>query len=139
VTSLANFEVCRERQWWGDIEEGRIRKLRDGDAVIFYIKGVRRIGGLALVRDFPFRLEANPWPEGRYDWAIRVDFLLSPETTIDFVPLVPLLSFIENKPAWGTHLQGFMRQVPHCDFEVMREALAHVTIGTELPRVAESG
>lgn len=138
VTSLPNFEVCRERQWWGDVEENRIGKLRDGDAVVFYIKREKRLGGLALVRGLPFPIDKSPWEEDRYTWAIRVDFLLTPGRTIDVEGLVPALSFVRNKRVWGTHLQGFMRSVPFRDFEIMRNALAAATIGEALPRVAEA-
>ena len=127
VTSDDNYEICSTKELWGDIDGGRISGLKEGDAVVFYIKGRKRAAGVALVGGQPFPISPNPWPDGIYRFAIRIEFILRPDVTLSFEPFIPNLSFITNKAKWGTHLQGFMHPIPYKDFDLLRNALAQAT------------
>lgn len=57
--------------------------------------------------------------------SIAIDAQLRPRRGLPFKPLIPRLSFIQQKHAWSAYLQRALVPLPSEDFELISQSLRH--------------
>jgi predicted RNA-binding protein len=135
--SLENFRINVERGF--DViglKEGRRNQAAEfepGDEVVFYVTGVKALGGIARVRSTMFEDRTPIWPQGKkktpeaYPWRVEAEPVLILEEA-DFLPAESLLGELEHLDKWPAehwHLgfQGQLRTVSDADAALLRERL----------------
>ena len=130
ITSPTNFRLCMDAAIWGDDRRNRISKMRPGDRVLFYIKGLQALGACGLVSSEVFEDATPYWPDGAYGYRIRVQVLLRAELPIHFKLLLPELEGFSKDRSWGTALQTSQKELLPQDaaflWESLREAAAPI-------------
>jgi hypothetical protein len=75
VTSEGNYLRCLGRQRCGDEDHRRIGEIWSGDLLIFYLKGVRKLGAVALATRPVYRSAEATWPDREYPYRVDNEFL----------------------------------------------------------------
>jgi predicted RNA-binding protein len=128
MTNQQNWDVIKERLLWGVSERNRetLETVEIGDTMVFYIRPVR-IGGIFKAASEPFVSDEMVFPwrgpsEGEtFPHRIRIRPVVVPREPLSFRPLIPMMSFITRKRAWGGYLEGrAMRPIPSQDYEKIR-------------------
>lgn len=128
ITSEENYVRCRGRGRWGDESYKRIRQIQPGDLLIFYIKGIHKLGAVAVARTPVYRSSENTWIDREYPF--RVDFvvLIDPPAPVDFRPFISMMRFLPRKDAkWGTALQTSSLELPEYDAQILIDAIGAAT------------
>jgi len=128
ITNERNWESIKRRKVWGVMTKREISKVKKGDKLVIYLKQEKisdetkepRIVAIYEVvsdafedsskvfdRDYPYRVKLKP-----------IKILDEP---LKFKTLIPQLSFIKNKRAWGAYLQKPMVELPEKDLELIME------------------
>lgn len=104
-----------------------LRRLSAGDWLVFYSPKTSLEGGARLqaftaigrvADDELYQVEMAP----RFiPWRRNVEFVDSVETPIG--PLIDTLSFIEDKQRWGYIFRFGLFEIPHRDFELIKDAM----------------
>jgi len=141
VTSEGNYFTCLGRRRWGDENYGRINQIKPGDLLIFYIKGVHKLGAVAMVTTPVYRSAEATWTDRQYPYRIDFTVLINPAAPIDFKPLIPQVSFLPRKDEkWGTALQTSSLALPEADAHLLMDTIRAAGAATELRlAVAEAG
>lgn len=90
VTSARNLSICHDLGLWGDLQAARIRRLRPGDNVAFYVRSNwkgertrlpgggrpkgRQIAGTAIVLGLPYRAREQYWPDRFYPNVVDIEW-----------------------------------------------------------------
>lgn len=134
--SLENFRASQERGFeLVGLKERRRRlaeQVEPGDAIIFYVTGVKAFGAKARITGPMFEDRTPVWPgkPGKadpYPWR----FASEPEIVLEesaFVPadeLAPLLEHVRKWPAehWTLAFQGQFRAVSKADADLLEDRL----------------
>jgi HKD family nuclease/predicted RNA-binding protein len=124
VTSEENYFTCLGRRRWGDEKYERISQIKPGDLLIFYIKGVHKLGAVAMATTPVYRSTEATWADRQYPYRIDFDILINPVAPIDFKPLIPQVSFLRRKDEkWGTALQTSSLEIPEADAYLLMDAI----------------
>ena len=137
VTSPANFRHDREVLGFSTqglpLRYGKsLRRMEVGDRVVYYVMGLQKFGATATITGEYLEDSSKLWTDSDEMWPARrpsrPDVVLQDDELVDAKKLVPELSFIANKDAWGASFQGSIRQIPEEDFRLieseMRKAVA---------------
>lgn len=120
VTSEENYFTCLGRRRWGDENYRRISQIRPGDILIFYIKGVHKLGAVAVATTPVYRSSEATWRDRQYPFRIDFFVLIDPSSPIDFRPLIPQVSFLARKDQkWGTALQTSCLSISDADAQLL--------------------
>ncbi|MDQ7840904.1 MAG: phospholipase D-like domain-containing protein [bacterium] len=140
VTSMNNYFKCLGRQRWGDENYGRINRMQPGDLLLFYIKGVHKLGAAAVATTAVYQSSEATWADREYPYRIDFEVIADPATPIDFKPFIPRLGFLARKDEkWGTALQTSALELPRADAQLLIEAIGAAEAAPELRlAVAES-
>jgi predicted RNA-binding protein len=134
ITNEENWKIVKKKNIWGIREKDRnskpVQKLEQNDLLVFYIKQ-RMVGGVFKASSSVFKSDAKLFsPSGfreneTFPYRLRLERILVPERPIDFLPLVPDLSFIRRKDKkWAGSIFGkAMRQIPRKDYEIIVKEL----------------
>jgi len=103
-----NYEIGLNKRLWGVVEQyqHRIRKVRKGDQLVFFVGGVFK--SLHRIESEVFKDPTPLWPpyKGSYfPYRIRIS---NPIKTSDkpVKTIAPQISFMKDKKAWGGTIQG---------------------------------
>lgn len=133
VTSEENYVHCLARQRWGDENYQRISQIRPGDLLIFYIKGVHKLGAVAVATRSVYHSSEATWTDREYRYRIDFVLLINPAAPIDFKPFIPQVSFLPRKDAkWGTALQTSSLELPDSDAQLLIEAIGAAQMAPEI-------
>lgn len=133
VTSEDNYVRCLGRQRWGDENYERIHRIQPGDLLVFYIKGVHKLGAVAIATTPVYRSSEATWADREYPYRFDFDVLVSPAAPIDFKPFIPQLSFLPRKDhKWGTVLQTSSLELPDSDAQLLIDAVGAAQATLEL-------
>jgi len=124
VTSEENYFTCLGRRRWGDENYGRIGQIKPGDLLIFYIKGVHKLGAVVMATTPVYRSAEATWADRQYPYRIDFAILINPAAPIDFKPLIPQVGFLRRKDEkWGTALQTSSLELPEADAHLLIEVI----------------
>jgi HKD family nuclease/predicted RNA-binding protein len=124
VTSEANYFTCLGRRRWGDEKYERISQIKPGDLLIFYIKGVHKLGAVVMATTPVYRSAEATWADRQYPYRIDFAILINPAAPIDFKPLIPQVGFLRRKDEkWGTALQTSSLELPEADAHLLMDAI----------------
>ncbi len=133
VTSEENYFTCLGRQRWGDENYKRISRIKAGDLLIFYIKGVHKLGAVAVASTPVYRSSEATWTDRQYPYRIDFWILINPAAPLDFRPFIPQVRFLQRKDEkWGTALQTSSLEIPDSDAWLMIEAIRAAQAAPEL-------
>jgi hypothetical protein len=125
VTSEENYFACLGRRRWGDENYRRISQIRPGDLLIFYIKGVHKLGAVAVATTPVYRSSEATWRDRQYPFRIDFFVLIDPSSPIDFRPFIPQVSFLPRKDEkWGTALQTSCLDISDSDAQLLINAIS---------------
>jgi hypothetical protein len=143
VSSAANFERNRGLGFRQAAMKSRHRRkwerVAEGDRVVFYLTGVKAIGGICRVTGEPFESHETIWssegkPNEDYPWR----FPTGPITTLSpgrFVPAEPLareMTYTKRWPAenWTLAFQGNVHELSDADADLIEAAVRAAAAGT---------
>ncbi len=123
-------ERLKQNIWLVNSKNVRVKYLREGDEVVFYLgsrvdeKGFVGVGVLASKARTLTALEITKYgsPSSQFDKAASLrDAKIWPQVK-PVAALVPQLRFIKNKQRWGAYFQGGIINLPKLDFELIIRA-----------------
>lgn len=135
VTSPANFRHDREVLGFSmqglPLRFGKsLQRMDVGDRVVYYVMGLQKFGATATITGEYLEDNSKMWTDADEMWPARrpshPDVVLQDDELVDAKKLVPQLSFITNKDAWGASLQGSIRQIPEEDFRLIESEMRKV-------------
>jgi len=139
VTSEENYFVCLGRRRWGDEKYERISQIKPGDLLIFYIKGVHKLGAVVMATTPVYRSTEATWKDRQYPYRIDFEILINPTAPVDIRPLIPQLEIFRGKEEkWGTVLQTSSRELLDDDAHLLMETIRIAGSAPDLRLVAEA-
>jgi len=107
--------------------EAPLKRMSMGDGVIFYSpkeifggnEKCQKFTAIGKIKDneiYQFKMTNSRVPFRR-----KVEFY--PSKDVDIRPLIESLSFIKNKKSWGYAFRFGMIQIPHSDFEKIKDMM----------------
>lgn len=135
VSSPENFETSRARGFDIAGMKSRHRKkaerVKAGDRVIYYLVGVKAIGGTSEVTGPFYGDHSHIWDSRKEGEEYPFRFPVKPlviRDKDDYVPmadLVPLLEYPKRWPAehWTLAFQGNVHMLSDADYDIIAEAL----------------
>lgn len=136
VSSPENFETSRRRGF--DLAGMKARhrkkadKVRPGDTVLFYLTGLKAIGGLAEVTGGAFEDETPIWTSKRegedYPFRFPIRLVAAVDSAAAAVPVEPLvdrLTYVKRWPRehWTLAFQGNVHQLDAGDHRLLADAV----------------
>jgi hypothetical protein len=136
VSSPDNFERSRARGF--DVAGMKSRHRRKwervavGDRVLFYLTGVKAIGGVARVTGAPFEAQEPIWESGKPGEIYPYRFPIEPVAVLPaerVVPVEPLalgpMEYPKRWPAenWTLAFQGNVHELSDADAELLEAAV----------------
>lgn len=101
-----------------------------GDRVVYYIMKLQKFGACATITGEYFEDTTKLWTDEDESWPARrpskPDIILQDDELVDAKKLVPDLSFIENKDAWGAYFQGSIKSIPEEDFRFIESEMKKI-------------
>lgn len=106
--------------------------IRPGDRLVFYLTGLKRFAGSALVTSEMFEDHTPVWSNPRkpgedYPYRVHIspEVVLSPEESVPAEPLAARMTYTKKWPAanWTLAFQGNLHNVPREDYELILAAL----------------
>ncbi len=135
VSSPENFETSRARGFDIASMKSRHRKkaerVKAGDRVIYYLVGVKGVGGISEVTGPFYEEQSHIWDSRKEGEEYPFRFPVKPlviRDKDDYVPmadLVPRLEYPKRWPAehWTLAFQGNVHVLSDADYEIIAEAL----------------
>jgi EVE domain len=136
VSSPENFEVSRERGFDIAGMKSRHRKkaetVKAGDTVLFYLVGIKSVGGVAEVTGSYFEDHAHIWDSRKEGEEYPFRFAVRPLSIIsdpaDFVKVEELLDALEYprrwpRTNWTLAFQGNVHRLSEDDHQVFVSAI----------------
>lgn len=130
VGSEENMRIAEARGFdifgFKSTRRAEVSRMKPGDKLVFYLKGLMKFGGIAEVsseyfedhtrifssprkpsEDYPFRVTAKPL------------IILLPEQYVDVREIGPTLEFTRKWPPehWRLAFQGALHEIPERDYE----------------------
>lgn len=125
----------RSRMAWTAASARRAERIRPGDRLVLYVargafhnptRDESRLVALAEATTPVRRLRQPVELAGRtfvVGCDLRFEARLPERAGVPVRPLVPRLSFVRRKDAWGQYFRSGLVEVPEPDFEVLAEAV----------------
>jgi hypothetical protein len=135
VSSPENFETSRARGFDIAGMKSRHRKkaerVQAGDRVIFYLTGVKAVGGVAEVTGPPFEEGVHIWDSNKpgeeypFRFPIRLVCARPPGEYLSMDTVVHTLQYPKRWPAehWTLAFQGNVHVLSDADYALIAEAL----------------
>lgn len=136
VSSPENFETSRRRGFDIAGMKSRHRKkaetVRPGDTVLFYLTGIKAIGGLAEVTGAPFEDETPVWDSKKageeYPFRFPIRRVAIIDDPADFVPVEAFIDALEYprrwpRENWTLAFQGNVHKLSPHDHEILASAV----------------
>ena len=137
VSGADNFEVSRNMGFSVAGMKERHRKkaerVQPGDRVLFYLTGIQKFGGTAIVTDTYYEDRGNPIWESKkrgeypYPWrfGIKPAVILLPDQFVAAQSLLEDLAWVKKWPAshWHLAFQGNVHVLSDEDFGTIEAAL----------------
>lgn len=105
------------------------QKMNSGDHFVYYISKLQKFGATATVTGDYFEDSTKIWTDNNEMWParrpIKPDIVLKDNELIDAKKLVPDLTFIKRKEAWGSHI-GITKAIPEEDFKLIESEMRKV-------------
>lgn len=128
ITSEENYIRCRGRGRWGDENYRRISQIDPGDILIFYVKGIHKLGAVAVATTPVYKSSEHTWTDREYPFRVDFAVMIDPPAPVDFRPLIPMMKFLRRKDEkWGTALQTSSLQLPESDAQMLISAIGAAT------------
>jgi len=129
ITSPENYIRCIRGHVWGDEDLRRIRQVRTGDVIFFYVKHPGKyVASMGVVTKPAYEDHSIIWigDDRVYPFRFHFDLLVEPVRPIGLRPMVPRLDLFDraDDPNYGRRLQAAMKELTPHDCTVLREALA---------------
>lgn len=145
VSGADNFEVSRAMGFTvAGMKERHRRKAErvvPGDRILFYLTGIQRFGGTAIVTDTYYEDRAEPiWQSKKageypYPWrfAIQPELILDASQFVRAEALLPELEWVKKWPPanWQLAFQGNVHVLSDTDFLTIEGAIRNAA--TALP------
>jgi hypothetical protein len=102
--------------------------MEKGDKVVYYIMKLQKFGAIATITgDYLYDDKTRLWTDEDEIWPARrasqPEIVLQDDELVDAKKLIPDLTFVENKRAWGTHFQGRIKIIPEEDFRLIESEM----------------
>lgn len=138
VSGIANFRASRELGFTVQGLKSRHRKKAErmgpGDRLIYYVTGLKAIGGIVTVTSSSFESHDRIWSSADpnkdlEDYPFRVsieaDLILDEGSFIPAEPLAHEMEYTKRWPAknWTLAFQGNVHNLPLGDYELIRAAV----------------
>ncbi len=136
VSSADNFERNRALDFRQAAMKSRHRRkwerVAPGDRVIFYLTGVKAIGGVCRVTGSPFESHDRVWgseskPAEDYPWRFPTEpvVTLPPERFVPAEPLAAEMAYTKRWPPqnWTLAFQGNVHELPDADADLIERAV----------------
>lgn len=132
ILNESNWRIVKNKNIWGvsNRHAQLIRHVKEGDSLVFYIKGLYEVAGIFEVVSSPFQdskriFNANGFDQKeRFKDRVRIQEKIVPSEPFDFRALIPDLELFKRKDRWGPRLQGrAMIKLSDQDFHLIRKAL----------------
>ncbi len=136
VSSPENFETSRARGFDIAGMKSRHRKkaetVRAGDTVLFYLVGVKAIGGVARVTGPFFEDDTHIWDSRKtgeeYPFRFPIEPVALAPTPEDYVPVEPFvdaLTYPKRWPRqnWTLAFQGNVHKLSDTDYNLLAQAV----------------
>ncbi len=120
----------KQKIWLLNSKNPRLRYLREGDEVIFYLGGKggsRGFAGIGVLTSDPRPLKGSESAKfglssSKFDQVVELRDLKLWRRVKPVGRIVPRLNFIKKKESWGAYLQGGIIHISKQDFELLIEA-----------------
>ncbi len=120
----------KRKIWLVNSKNPNVKRLNEGDEVIFYLggkQGGRGFAGIGVLTSKPCALSGSNYakygsPSSRFDKVVELRDLRLWKKVKPVAKIVPRLNFIKNKRSWGAYLQGGIVRISKQDFELLIEA-----------------
>jgi len=103
--------------------------MQSGDRVVYYITKLQKFGATTTLTGDYFEDSTKIWTDDHEMWPARrpskPDNVLNDDELIDAKRLVPDLTFIKSKDAWGSHI-GITKTIPEEDFKLIESEMKKV-------------
>jgi hypothetical protein len=136
VSSADNFEKNRALDFRQAAMKSRHRRKWDrvayGDRILFYLTGVKAIGGVCRVTGAPFESHERIWgsdgkPLEDYPWRFPTEpvVTLTPDRYVPAEPLAREMAYASRWPAenWTLAFQGNVHELSDEDADLIERAL----------------
>jgi hypothetical protein len=136
VSSADNFERNRALDFRQAAMKSRHRRkwerVAPGDRVIFYLTGVKAIGGVCRVTGMPFESHERIWgsagkPDEDYPWRFPTEpvLALAPDRFVPAEPLARQLAYTKRWPPenWTLAFQGNVHELSDEDADLIEGAV----------------
>lgn len=146
VSSAENFERNRDLGFRQAAMKSRHRRkwerVRPGDRVLFYVTGIKAIGGLCRVTGEPFESHERIWTSDSHpaeDYPLRFPtepvITLPPERFVPAEPLAREMTYARRWPAsnWTLAFQGNVHELSDEDVELIVLALERAAAAAGTP------
>lgn len=112
----------------------RLDAMGHGDLAVLYVtrtafnnptRDVSRLAGLVTVRGTPGHGRPVFIARREFTWTVPIDIdvTLPERLGPEVYPLVPRLSFVSNKRAWGQYFRTSPRRIESADFDILAAAV----------------
>lgn len=145
VSSIDNWRRTAEHGFTVQGMKSRHRKKAErmgrGDKIAYYVTGVKAFAGVATITSAFYEDHAPIWTSSNkknagedYPFRVRIE----PDVILDESDFVPAegiarrMTYASKWPAanWTLAFQGNVHSIPAQDYELIREALIHVSAAT---------
>jgi hypothetical protein len=136
VSSADNFERNRELGFRQAAMKSRHRRkwerVAPGDRVVFYLTGVKAIGGVCRVTGAPFESHERIWgsaskPAEDYPWRFPTEPLvtLTPDAFVPAEPLAAQMAYTKRWPPqnWTLAFQGNVHELSDADADLLERSV----------------
>jgi hypothetical protein len=136
VSSAENFETSRGRGFDIAGMKSRHRKkaerVRPGDRVIYYLVGVKAVGGISEATGPYYESNEHIWTSNKegeeypFRFPVKPLFIRNKEEYVPMVELVPLLVYPKRWPEahWTLAFQGNVHVLSDDDYQVIEDAVS---------------
>jgi hypothetical protein len=108
----------------------QVKRMVVGDRVVYYVMKLQRFGATATITGEYIEDTTKMWTDDDEMWPARrpskADVVLNDDELIDVKRLIPDLTFIKRKDAWGAYFQGSLKTIPEEDFKLIESEMKKV-------------
>lgn len=130
VTTKENWGTVIRQKIWGVPEHNRrlLQRVKLDDTFVFYVKPKRLKGIFKVVSDPFFGKEKIFGTRGfaeeeTFPYRVLLEPVLVLKKPVDFVQLIPVLTFIRNKKKWTGHIRRALQKISKEDYKIMESSM----------------
>jgi predicted RNA-binding protein len=136
TTTKPNFDIDREIgftvQGMKERYRNTIKKFKTGDMVVYYIKGIQKLGAIAKVVLGYYHDETKIWTDEDEMWPCRSKskpvLILEDDELLDVKKIKDDLSIVQKYPKnrWGLAFQGAIRKITEEDYNLIESEMRKI-------------